>query len=169
VAAAAAADGVVALVLVVVAGGGGGSIIMSDKEFQPHACMFCGHVEVSCTRCGRARASCQERFGLGLADAQPAQRIQTSGLDLNLPRETPPPNPVILFSRADPPARILASRRSLRSLACSEALEGGVGGSDDVTVGVSAMAETADGDRWPEYNTLYAQLQGSKVRYLLCV
>lgn len=67
------------------------------------------------------------------------------GPDCDLPRETPPPSPVILFSRADPPARILASRRSLRSLAWSAALDGGVGGSDDMVVGVSAMARA---ERW---------------------
>jgi len=37
----------------------------------------------------------------------------------------PPPNPVILFNLAEPPALILASRRSLRIRACSAALEGG--------------------------------------------
>lgn len=37
----------------------------------------------------------------------------------------PPPNPVILFSLAEPPALILASRRSLRMRACSAALDGG--------------------------------------------
>jgi hypothetical protein len=37
----------------------------------------------------------------------------------------PPPNPVILFNLAEPPALILASRRSLRMRACSAALEGG--------------------------------------------
>lgn len=58
---------------------------------------------------------------------------------LDVPLGMPPPSPVILFSRAEPPARILASRRSLRSRACSAALEGGVGGSEDMVVGVSAM------------------------------
>jgi len=51
----------------------------------------------------------------------------------------PPPSPVILFRRAEPPARILASRRSLRMRACSAALEGGVLGEEDGAGGVSAM------------------------------
>jgi hypothetical protein len=76
--------------------------------------------------------------GVGLwLSCRPAAQTRRS---LNIPRETPPPKPVILSSRADPPARILSSRRSLRSLACSAALEGGVRGSEDVVVGISAMA-----------------------------
>lgn len=39
-----------------------------------------------------------------------------------LPRWTPPPRPVILFNRAEPPALILASRRSFLIRACSAAL-----------------------------------------------
>jgi hypothetical protein len=46
---------------------------------------------------------------------------------------------VILLSRADPPALILASRRSFRMRACSAALEGGVLGAEDETCGVSAI------------------------------
>ncbi len=42
-----------------------------------------------------------------------------------VPLFSPPPSPEILFSRAEPPALILASRRSLRMRACSDALEGG--------------------------------------------
>jgi hypothetical protein len=42
-----------------------------------------------------------------------------------LPFGAPPPKPVILFNLAEPPALILASRRSLRMRACSAALEGG--------------------------------------------
>lgn len=91
--------------------------------------------------------------------------VLTASLDLDLPREIPPPSPVILFSRADPPARILASRRSLRSLAWSAALEGGVGGSDDVTVGVSAMAET---DRLSA-NTLRSTARDGTVAVGVCL
>ena len=57
------------------------------------------------------------------------------------PRSTPPPRPEILFSLAEPPARILASRLSLRIRACSETLEVGVSapGDDDGIGGVSAI------------------------------
>jgi len=56
-------------------------------------------------------------------------------------RSTPPPRPEILFSLAEPPARILASRLSLRIRACSETLEVGVSapGDDDGIGGVSAI------------------------------
>ena len=47
--------------------------------------------------------------------------------------------PVILLSRAEPPALILASRRSFRIRACSAALEGGVLASEEATGVVSAM------------------------------
>jgi hypothetical protein len=62
-----------------------------------------------------------------------------------LPFGIPPPNPVILLSLAEPPARILASRRSLRMRACSAALDGGelaalLGGEEMTGVsGVSAI------------------------------
>lgn len=55
------------------------------------------------------------------------------------PRFIPPPRPEILLSRAEPPALIFASRRSLRMRACSAALEGGVLASDEAGGGVSAM------------------------------
>ena len=58
-----------------------------------------------------------------------------------MPLWTPPPKPVILFSLAEPPARILASRRSFRMRACSAALDGGVLGSEDGGGGVSAIVE----------------------------
>lgn len=48
---------------------------------------------------------------------------------------------MILFNRADPPARILASRRSLRMRACSDAVEGGVLGSDDAFGVASAILQ----------------------------
>lgn len=60
-----------------------------------------------------------------------------------LPFGIPPPNPVILFNLADPPALILASRRSLRMRACSAALEGGelaLLGEEDGTGVVSAIS-----------------------------
>lgn len=59
----------------------------------------------------------------------------------NEPRCTPPPSPVILFNLEVPPAFILASRRSRRMRACSEALDGGVAAGEDVVGGVSAMLE----------------------------
>lgn len=62
----------------------------------------------------------------------------------NEPRCKPPPSPVILFNLDVPPAFILASRRSRRMRACSEALEGGVPPGDDVVGGVSAIFK-----RWP--------------------
>ena len=58
------------------------------------------------------------------------------------PRCKPPPSPVILFNLDVPPAFILASRRSRRIRACSEALEGGVLPGDDVVGGVSAMLKS---------------------------
>jgi hypothetical protein len=58
------------------------------------------------------------------------------------PRCTPPPRPEILFKRAEPPALIFASRRSLRMRAWSAALEGGVLASDEVAGGVSAILLT---------------------------
>jgi hypothetical protein len=58
-----------------------------------------------------------------------------------MPLWTPPPKPVILFNLADPPARILASRRSFRMRACSAALDGGVLGSEDGGGGVSAIVD----------------------------
>jgi hypothetical protein len=59
-----------------------------------------------------------------------------------LPFGTPPPNPLILLSLAEPPALILASRRSLRMRACSAALEGGeLAGAlgEEDTMGVSGV------------------------------
>jgi hypothetical protein len=59
-----------------------------------------------------------------------------------LPFGIPPPNPVILFSLAEPPALIFASRRSLRMRACSAALDGGelaLLGDEDGTGVVSAI------------------------------
>jgi hypothetical protein len=56
-----------------------------------------------------------------------------------MPLCIPPPKPVILFNLAEPPARILASRRSFRMRACSAALDGGVLGSEDGGGGVSAI------------------------------
>lgn len=41
----------------------------------------------------------------------------------DLPPTMRPPMPLILFKRAEPPALIFASRRSLRRRACSAALE----------------------------------------------
>lgn len=60
---------------------------------------------------------------------------------LYIPRSTPPPRPEILFSLAEPPARILASRLSLRIRACSETLEDGASepGDEDGMGGVSAI------------------------------
>jgi hypothetical protein len=58
-----------------------------------------------------------------------------------VPLWKPPPRPVILFNLAEPPARILASRRSFRMRACSAALEGGVLGSEDGGGGVSAIVD----------------------------
>ncbi len=49
---------------------------------------------------------------------------------------------MILFSLAEPPARILASRRSFRILACSAALDGGLGAPGDVAGGVSAISRS---------------------------
>jgi len=52
----------------------------------------------------------------------------------HVPRFIPPPKPVILSKRADPPALIFASRRSFRMRAWSAALEGavlGVPGSEE--------------------------------------
>ena len=46
---------------------------------------------------------------------------------------------MILFKRAEPPALIFASRRSLRIRAWSAALEGGVLVSDEAGGGVSAI------------------------------
>jgi hypothetical protein len=57
----------------------------------------------------------------------------------NKPRWIPPPRPVILFNLAEPPARILASRRSFRILAWSAALDGGVVVPEDGAGGVSAI------------------------------
>ena len=54
-----------------------------------------------------------------------AEPIKKQGKRSCLPFGTPPPSPVILFNLAEPPALILASRRSLRMRACSAALEGG--------------------------------------------
>jgi hypothetical protein len=44
-----------------------------------------------------------------------------------------------LFKRAEPPARILASRRSLRMRACSDALDGAEVASDEGGGGVSGI------------------------------
>jgi hypothetical protein len=58
----------------------------------------------------------------------------------------PPPNPVILFSLAEPPALIFVSLRSFRMRACSAALEGGelaTSGDEDGTGVVSAMLRYA--------------------------
>lgn len=63
--------------------------------------------------------------------------------DWTIPFGIPPPNPVILFSLAEPPALILASLRSLRMRACSAALEGGelaTSGDEDGTGVMSAMS-----------------------------
>jgi hypothetical protein len=57
-----------------------------------------------------------------------------------MPRCTPPPKPVILFSRAEPPARIFASRRSLRILAWSAALDGGVLGVPGSEEGIGVVS-----------------------------
>ena len=63
-------------------------------------------------------------------------------IDWSIPFGMPPPNPVILFSLAEPPALIFASLRSFRMRACSAALEGGeleTSGDEDGTGVVSAM------------------------------
>jgi hypothetical protein len=63
-------------------------------------------------------------------------------IEWSIPFGIPPPNPVILFSLAEPPALIFASLRSLRMRACSAALEGGelaTSGDEDGTGVVSAM------------------------------
>lgn len=54
----------------------------------------------------------------------------------------PPPMPVIRSSRDDPPARILASRRSRRIRACSEAADG----EDEEAEAVGAGEAEVDGD-----------------------
>jgi len=59
--------------------------------------------------------------------------------EIYMPLCIPPPKPVILFNLAEPPARILASRRSFRMRACSAAFDGGVLGSEDGGGGVSAI------------------------------
>jgi hypothetical protein len=63
-------------------------------------------------------------------------------IDWSIPFGMPPPNPVILFSLAEPPALIFASLRSFRMRACSAALEGGelaTSGDEDGTGVVSDM------------------------------
>ncbi len=62
----------------------------------------------------------------------------------SIPFGMPPPNPVILFSLAEPPALIFASLRSFRMRACSAALDGGelaTSGDEDGTGVVSAMLQ----------------------------
>lgn len=55
---------------------------------------------------------------------------------------------MILFRRAEPPALILASRRSFRILAWSAALEGGVlGCGDEVGVEVEGMLQYVHSQR----------------------
>lgn len=49
-----------------------------------------------------------------------------------------------MFNLAEPPARIFASRRSLRIRAWSAALEGGVLGSEEGAGGVSAILSSYD-------------------------
>lgn len=78
--------------------------------------------------CGGGSGECQSKM-------HKCGRIQS-----NVPLWMPPPSPVILFNLAEPPARIFASRRSLRIRAWSAALEGGVLGSEEGTGGgVSAI------------------------------
>ena len=71
--------------------------------------------------------------------SQVSHSLKVFNMGLDNPRSTPPPRPVILLSLAGPPARILASRLSLRSRACSETLEVGASGDDVGIGGVSAM------------------------------
>lgn len=61
-----------------------------------------------------------------------------------------PPTPVIFESLAEPPARILASRRSRRMRACSEATEGvdgddfGLADGDGAEGGVSMVCNNSE-------------------------
>jgi len=86
-----------------------------------------------CMCCRLLRGICSHFFSRG---------IKKQGKRSCLPFWTPPPSPVILFNLAEPPALILASRRSLRMRACSAALEGGelagTSGEEDM-MGVSGL------------------------------
>lgn len=69
-------------------------------------------------------------------------RRQRGAEGISAPPTTRPPMPVILFRRAEPPALSLASRRSLRRRACSEARCAAASASLDVAAALlSAMAE----------------------------
>jgi hypothetical protein len=77
-------------------------------------------------------------YALKTADNLSGSKVATRDTACS-PRFTPPPKPVILFNLADPPARIFASRLSLRMRACSAALDGGVLASEDAMGVVSAI------------------------------
>lgn len=65
-------------------------------------------------------------FGAMTGCVSMSSQKQTSERREDVPLCNPPPSPVILFNLDAPPALILASRRSLRIRACSEALGEGV-------------------------------------------
>jgi hypothetical protein len=92
-----------------------------------------------CMSDGCSLRCCSCRFYICVSQSE--MGLCTASKRANEPRCTPPPSPVILFNLEVPPALILASRRSRRMRACSEALDGGVAAGEDVVGGVSAMLE----------------------------